>query len=130
LYSLIGILFALNICESVVDFKKIWFSDSKCKYLKKKIKEEDNFPLMGLYYIRKDLFCHEDDFITSPEARLMQKIRNYMEHKCFVLVDGSNDYFEEKDSTLYLSRSLFGSKAFHLIAIVRASIIYLKNVEL
>lgn len=93
-----------------------------------KIREEDNFPLMALYYIRKDLFCHEDGFITSPEARLMQKIRNYMEHKCFVLVDGTNEYFEEKDSTLYLSRSLFESKAYHLITIIRASIIYLKNV--
>jgi hypothetical protein len=118
----------LNICESVVDFKKIWFSDSKCKHLRVKIREEDNFPLMALYYIRKDLFCHEDGFITSPEARLMQKIRNYMEHKCFVLVDGTNEYFEEKDSTLYLSRSLFESKAYHLITIIRASIIYLKNV--
>lgn len=118
----------LNICESAIDFRKIWFSDNKGKHLNLKIKEEHNFPLMALYYIHKDLFCHKDGFVTSPEARLMHKIRNYMEHKCFVLVDGGNDYFEEKDSTLYLSRFLFESKAYHLIAIIRAAIIYLKNV--
>ena len=137
--------FKLGLIENRVYFKKIWYleqkktakSASKKKLeLNPKISTKNNLPLLGLFWISKDLF--EEDMRYSdalePDAKEWYKIRNHLEHK-FLKLELSNDenptfsynFLGEVDKNLSYSIEIhdFERKTLKLLKTVRAALIYL-----
>ena len=137
--------FKLGLIENRVYFKKIWYLEqkktSKSTMEKKlelnpKITHKNNLPLLGLFWISKDLF--EDDTRYSdalePDAKEWYRIRNHLEHKFLKLElsDVENPTFSfnflgEVDKNLSYSIEIhdFERKTLKLLKTVRAALIYL-----
>jgi hypothetical protein len=63
----------------------------------------------------------------EPEARELQLIRNYIEHKAFKVLSDffrSPRYFDEKDIAYSISRGDLEHKTLKLIRLTRAALIY------
>jgi hypothetical protein len=104
--------------------------------LNPKITHKNNLPLLGLFWISKDLF--EDDTRYSdalePDAKEWYRIRNHLEHKFLKLElsDVENPTFSfnflgEVDKNLSYSIEIhdFERKTLKLLKTVRAALIYL-----
>jgi len=140
--------FKLGLIENRVYFKKIWYIEQKKNKRKSSISGEkifvlnpnltqkNNLPLLGLFWISKDLF--EDDIrytdALEPDAKEWYKIRNHLEHKFLKLKLSDDDnpnlsynFLGEVDKNLSYSIEIhdFERKTLKLLKTVRAALIYL-----
>lgn len=107
-------------------FSKVWFTQTKKPHLRDVIKNKNNASLHALYMIRNDIFGSKNpNFVQDDETRLLEIIRNYIEHRSIILNDDGD--IKETDYVLYISRSDFETCAMALIRRVRSAIIYLCN---
>jgi len=140
--------FKLGINENNVYFKKIWYikqkknkntprnSSERTLILNPYFTQKNNLPLLGLYWISKDLFENDIGFTDAlePDAKEWHKIRNQLEHKFLKLelsegnkYDFSNYLLGEVDKNLTYSIEIhdFERKSLKLLKTVRAALIYL-----
>lgn len=117
----------LGIHPSQVKFRTFWFVKNQLNPL---ILNNKNWALRGLFYLRKDFYYENEEYINAPDAKRMAEIRNFMEHKSFMLCNEDERYYtiENDNFTLTMSRYLFEKKAIYLISLVRAAIFYLGNI--
>jgi len=82
----------LNYKPDKVSFRNIWsIYDKKTRThrMNPKINQTQNWSLRGLYWLSKDFFEKNEEFssIIEPEAKELAKIRNFIEHKSFKLIE-------------------------------------------
>lgn len=119
--------YQINLPPQKVSFSKIWHNHDKQGRvigLKEQIIKPENWILRGLYWLSRDLFSKELD-IVDPEANDIAKIRNFIEHKSFKVVEWG-EFGETNDGiTLIIEREQFELKCIKVIKLVRAAIMYL-----
>jgi LA2681-like HEPN len=91
------------------------------------ITQSQNWPLRGLYWLSKDLIENESEFSKSilPEAQQIAKIRNFMEHKSFKILDMGETAIVDNDLTYQIQRHELEQKVYILIQMARSAIINL-----
>lgn len=62
-----------------ISFKNVWMVEKKQRLLSQ-FEESNNWPLLGLYWLSKELFDDQLKQITSADARELHAIRNALEH--------------------------------------------------
>ncbi|WP_214226658.1 LA2681 family HEPN domain-containing protein [Pedobacter sp. B4-66] len=119
----------LQIAQTQVSFRGLWYSNSKKMELRSFFSNSENWALRGLYWLSKDLYEKERDFDTvlEPDAKEVATIRNFIEHKGFKIVSDfpvMKGLFTEPDISFSISRSEFERKTLKLLKLTRAAIIY------
>jgi len=140
--------FKLGLIENRVYFKKIWYIEQKKSkhnqeaqvkktlILNPNFTNKNNLPLLGLFWISKDLFEEDNRYkeALEPDAKEWHTIRNYLEHKFLKLgLPGqecskfSYNFLGDVDKNLTHSIEIhdFERKSLKLLKTVRAALIYL-----
>ena len=82
---LINAYYKLGIPNNRVNFRTIWFVNANPKKgISPIIKNSKNWPLLGLFWLSKDLYYAEvSDFMLAlePDAQEISAIRNHIAHK-------------------------------------------------
>lgn len=128
LYSLLDkIAFALNdylklgIPEERVSFNKMWYDGKHGFTIRKEILKYDTLiNLAGLLFIRNDIFGGDEYYLQAEETKLLNKVRNAMEHWSVIIVDDA--VVEDSKSILTIGRKEFESVAMNLIKTIRQAI--------
>lgn len=113
-----------------VSFRGIWnIYDKKTKSysLNAKIVQTKNWAFRGLYWLSKDLYEKNEDYSTTiePEAKELARIRNFIEHKSFKIIELGENGLLDNGLTYVIARTEFEQKTLNLIKLIRASMIYL-----
>jgi tetratricopeptide (TPR) repeat protein len=113
-----------------VSFRGIWNThDKKTKLyiLNPKISQTQNWAFRGLYWLSKDLYENDVEFSSpiEPEAKEIARIRNFIEHKSFKIVELGESGLLDNGLTYVIERKEFEKKSLNLIKLIRASMIYL-----
>jgi hypothetical protein len=109
-----------------ISFKTIWFKNlDKNQGLNETISSSNNWALRGLFWLSKDLYENDFDVIIEPEAKELAKIRNYIEHKSFKVVNSFNPEWTQETETYEIDRRLFEDKTFKILKLSRSAIMYL-----
>jgi tetratricopeptide (TPR) repeat protein len=121
---LINNVFDLKVAYHQVSFRKLWYKKGdKGKGIKESLVRNNNFILRGLFWISKELYLEDDKLFEAiePDAKELDKIRNYIEHKSFQIdvpkTDGNFSYEIKRDD--------FEAKTLRLLLLVRESIMYI-----
>lgn len=128
---------ALGIPERQVSFRSLWYEQCERKRLRPDLRQRENWPLRGLFWLSKDVSEGAAAFreALEPDARDVALIRNHLEHKYLKLHDdmwcGLSDADTKELSFLTdslaksLRRSDFAAKTLRLMRTARAALIYL-----
>jgi len=122
--------FDLDISEGNVNFSNMWYKKpekGKPQELSAKITSLENWPLMGLYWLHRDLQFNTDvQGVTEPEMKDIRQIRIYLEHKFLRLrlEGGSNTLEQETPISKSISRRAFENKGLKLLKLIRSALIY------
>jgi len=109
-----------------VSFRKIWFKRSKGKpILNEAISKSSNWALRGLFWLSKDFYEERFNIIIEPEAKELAKIRNFIEHKSFKVVDSFNPKWTQENVTYEIDRDLFENKTLKILKLCRSALMYL-----
>ncbi len=107
------------------------------KGLRDELKQLENWPLRGLFWLSKDLYEDKPGFrdFIEPEAKELHSIRNHLEHRYLKLHDGiwideskkrEDAKFGLIDSLAFsLCREGFEAKTLKLIKLIRTALLYL-----
>jgi tetratricopeptide (TPR) repeat protein len=119
----------LQIPERDVYFQSFWYVDRKPKgnRLRPEITTYKNWPLMGLYWLSRDLALDESQEVLEPAMQDMKDIRNSLEHKFLRLHTErvGHEIQRETPLSMDLARPAFEEKGLRLLRLVRAALIYL-----
>ncbi|WP_321319416.1 LA2681 family HEPN domain-containing protein [Labilibaculum sp.] len=121
---LINNIFDLQVANHRVSFRKLWYiKEHKEKGIKESLANNNNFILRGLFWISKELYLEDDKLLGAiePDAKELDKIRNYIEHKSFLIDAPKTD----SDFSYEISRDDFEAKTLRLLLLVRESIMYI-----
>lgn len=119
--------YEINLPPEKVNFSKIWHEYDKHGKpigLREQINKSENWVLRGLYWLSRDIFSKEIDSV-DPEATDIAKIRNFIEHKSFKVIDIGDLGEINEGITLVVEREQFEQKCIKIIKLVRAAIMYL-----
>lgn len=113
-----------------VSFRGIWnIYDKKTKSSKinPEISQTQNWAFRGLYWLSKDLYGKNEEFTSTiePEAKELARIRNFIEHKSFKIIDFGENGLLDNGLTYAIERGEFEQKTLNLLKLIRASMIYL-----
>lgn len=123
---LINIYFKLGHDPNNVGFRNIWYTNGKKnKGLKSKILNIKNWPMRGLFWLSKDLDEKGFESPIEPEAKELTLMRNYMEHKSFMITAFSNPDNIKNIETYKIERSLFYEKTLKVLKLSRSALLYL-----
>jgi LA2681-like HEPN len=114
--------FSVGEDKEKVSFKNIWYKNGKINPV---IANISNNPLRGLYFINKDFYSKDMEFlnVADEDAKNMAKIRNHLEHK-YLRITMFN--LNQDDFIGYtISESLLREKILRLLKCTREAIIYL-----
>ncbi|CAA0248745.1 Tetratricopeptide repeat protein [Tenacibaculum maritimum] len=116
----------LNNPPSRVSFRKVWYKNlDKRKGLNEMIINSKNWSLRGLFWLSKDLYDQDFEESIEPEAKEIAKIRNYIEHKSFKIVEKTNKNSANKITTYEIQRIEFKKKTLKLLKLSRSALMYL-----
>lgn len=111
---------------SQVNFRRIWYKNLyKNQGLNNIISGSNNWALRGLFWLSKDLYDKDFDVNIEPEAKELAKIRNYIEHKSFKIVESFNPNWTQETETYEIDRGLFEDKTFKILKLSRSALMYL-----
>ena len=129
---------SLGISDQRVSFRSLWYEQGDRRMpLRPDLRQRENWPLRGLFWVSKDLSEGAAGFrdALEPDARDVALIRNHLEHKYLKLHDGiwcEPSYAEAKELSFLtdslaksVDRSDFAAKTLRLIKTARAGLIYL-----
>lgn len=114
-----------------VHFRTVWYENPKAKKktLHPRLLSLQNESLRGLFWISKDIFDSDDLVVLDPDARALDGLRNFLEHRHVQVVDqGEDDDFAARLKTEFsvtVTRRSLERRTLRLLKIVRASIINL-----
>lgn len=111
-----------------VNFRRVWYKDGNVKQgiLNPLLLNSQNLALRGLYWLSKDLISVNTEFTSStlPEAKKLVAIRNFIEHKSFMVVDIVNTSEVHDEMTMQISREDLIKNTFILMRMARAAMMY------
>jgi hypothetical protein len=114
-----------------VSFRKIWYEKDN-KTLLRRLVNNKNWPLRGLFWLSKDLFDKEMHTSTEPDARALDEMRNRLEHRYLQVHEiwaagaGIARRRGNTESPRYsVSRDNLEDKTLRLLKLSRAALIYL-----
>lgn len=90
-----------------------------------RVRDYENWPLHGLFFLSKDLFDDHFQRVTNPDAREILIIRNHLAHKYLQLHEMLVSEPANEPLCISLSERDFAAKALQLLKMVRAALIYL-----
>lgn len=109
-----------------INFRTIWCENlEKNQGLNKLISNSENWALRGLFWLSKDLYERDFDETIEPEAKELAKIRNFIEHKSFKVVDSFNSEWIKQTETYEIDRELFEHKTLKILKLSRSALMYL-----
>lgn len=113
-----------------VGFRSVWYTDGDVRQgLHDRFVTYENWPLLGLFWLSKDLFEEKMQQVTNPDAREIFILRNHLEHKYLHITQGWAATPASERSTGDLGISIgsdaFVAKALRLLKLARAAMIYL-----
>lgn len=118
--------FKVGLKPKQVSFRQIWQQKVKGgdTILREAFVGKQNLPLQGLYFLSKDFFDSTLSELASPEAKDLDKLRNFLEHRFVTLTElgiggQSNDLHKRVDLVE------FQKKTMRLLKLSRAALIYL-----
>ncbi len=79
--------FRIDVKPHEINFSKIWYKDRKNKQLREEFNDGQNWAIKGLYWVSKDLYFKDQNFIVDPDSENIADIRNFIEHKSFKIID-------------------------------------------
>ncbi len=109
-----------------VSFRQIWQTQIKGGkiVLRDAFAGSENLPLRGLYFLSKDFFDKEFSEFASPDAKDLDQLRNFLEHR-FVTLTGLGMGGESSELHKRFDLAEFQQKAMRLLKLSRAALIYL-----
>ncbi|NOX74088.1 MAG: hypothetical protein GXP03_10880 [Alphaproteobacteria bacterium] len=109
-----------------VSFRQIWQYQVKGGdiVLRAAFVSKQNLPLQGLYFLSKDLFDKDFSEFASPDAKDLDELRNFLEHRFVTLTDFG---MERPSNNLHKRVGLaeFQKKSMKLLKLSRAALVYL-----
>ncbi len=128
--------YRLPVSEQRVNFRTLWYPEGrKANGLHPKLRQSENWPLRGLFWLSKDLYEHNPDFKEGLEAdaRQLYVLRNHLEHNYLLIQDDALHLSSSKpglrgmdDGSVYvIGRSDFSNRTIRILKMVRAALIYL-----
>lgn len=112
-----------------VNFRRVWYEkgNKKPAQLHPKLMESQNWALRGLYWLSKDLIIKEGDFSSAilPESSQLVSLRNFIEHKSFMVVDMGTKELIHDGLTFKITRDDLIEKTLALMKMGRAAMMYL-----
>jgi len=124
---LLNELLALQIKPSNVSYRTIWYEKDK-KTIKKKISDKYNWPLLGLFWISKDLYDSEFKECIEPDAKYFADIRNHIEHKAIQVVYDLDGESTPTDFIYKVDYVYFVNVIFRLMRLSRSALFNLAKV--
>lgn len=121
---LLNNIYDLKVTNYQVSFRKLWYIKGiRDKGIKKNFEKHNNLILRGLFWISKELFLEDDKLFEAiePDAKELDKIRNYIEHRSFQI----DIPVTKGDFSYEISRVDFEAKTLRLLLLVRESIMYI-----
>lgn len=122
--------FRLKIKERRTYFRSVWYIDGeKKKGLVPKFRDSKNLPLLGLFWLSKDLFEDSREYqdAIAPDAQSLHDIRNYLEHKYLSIhteqVHKNRNSFGNK--AMLVTVDEFNEKALVVLRLTRSALMYL-----
>jgi len=122
----------LGLDKERVDFRRVWYIKND---INPKFDNFENLALRGLFLISKDLFFNNQDEdskeyidVLEPNAKEINKIRNYLEHKFIMikLLDVENfEQIKDRERYFYITEEDLINKTIYLGQLLRESLIYL-----
>jgi hypothetical protein len=120
--------FELGIEQDKVYFRTVWYKD---KAINPKIETLNNNPLRGLYYLSKDFYSKDTEYleVADPDAQNMCEIRNNIEHKYFkihwIKPVTSDDVNRFDNLAFSITEIELGKRVYRLLRCTREALIYL-----
>lgn len=113
-----------------VGFRSVWYAGGEASNgLHPRFVDHENWPLLGLFWLSKDLFDDRLRQVTSPDAREIFILRNHLEHKFLHIVQSWAGLIGSERSTGDLGITIaypdFAAKALRLLKLARAAMIHL-----
>ncbi|MGL4865002.1 MAG: LA2681 family HEPN domain-containing protein [Cetobacterium sp.] len=119
---IINIYFNLKVDYKKVNFRRIW------KIAEKEIKAKENYILVGLYHLSKELYnIYYDEDCIDDEYKELDILRNFLEHKHIRIKSfNKKSFFNEPDGFAYdISKDEMIKKTYSIFSLIREAIIYL-----
>lgn len=111
-----------------VTFRKVWYQKGNRKLgLNRRLMESQNWALRGLFWLSKDLLTKESEFSSQilPESSQLVAIRNFIEHKSFMVIDMGESRRVHDEMTFQITREDLIDKTVVLMKMARAAMMYL-----
>lgn len=112
-----------------VNFRRVWYKNGNIKQgiLNPLLLNSQNLALRGLYWLSKDLISVDTEFTSSilPEANKLVAIRNFIEHKSFMVVDIGKTEEVHDEMTMQITRDDLINNTFVLMRTARAAMMYI-----
>ena len=116
--------FRIGIKPRDVTFRRIWFEqpNSTPSTVRPIFDNRQNWPLLGLYFLSKDLFDQEFNEVAEPDADDLAQLRQQLEHRFLSLQDVVTEASAEIHR--FISIEGFKSKTLRLLKMAREALIY------
>lgn len=111
-----------------VTFRKVWYEKGNRKLgLNPLLMNSQNWALRGLFWLSKDLLTKESEFLSQilPESAQLVAIRNFIEHKSFMISDMGDTDRVHDTLTFQITREDLINKTLVLMKSARAAMMYL-----
>lgn len=112
-----------------VNFRRVWYKkgNQKPPELNPLLLDSQNLALRGLYWLSKDLLSTEAEPASGilPEAQKLVAIRNFIEHKSFMIVDIGTTQGVHDEMTMQITRSDLVKHTLTLMRMARAAMMYI-----
>ena len=111
-----------------VTFRKVWYQKGNRKLgLNPHLMNSQNWALRGLFWLSKDLLTKESEFSSQilPESSQLVAIRNFIEHKSFMVIDMGESRRVHDGMTFQITREDLIDKTLVLMKMARAAMMYL-----
>ncbi len=117
--------FGIGLKAKDVTFRKVWPGEKKSSdsNIRRTLEARSNYPLLGLYFLSKDLFEEEFVEVAQPDAAGMKQLRNQIEHRFLSLQCHSEGAGTEVHQLMTMED--FQDKVLRLLKLAREALVYL-----
>lgn len=118
----------LNKDPSRISFKNVWMGE-RTKIIHPQLQHRDNLPLLGLFWLSKELFDPDLKQTTAIDARDLHSIRNALEHTYLRVIHGWAKPFlikgnDDRGLGITIGSDQLESKALRVMKIARSALFY------
>lgn len=116
----------LDVEPHKVSFRTIWYD--KTRSLREVLKDKRSWPLVGLFWIGKDLYDPTFKDCIEPDAEHLSDIRNHIEHKALQIIYDYSGESNPNDFIYKVDYDYFIEALFKLMRLTRSALFNLAKV--